>query len=79
MTNWKKRISQRPTVCHGQACIAGTRVLVAVVLDNLAEGNSVEEILADYPSLTREDVFAAVAYAADVLRHDVLLAERASA
>ncbi len=53
---------------NGQACVAWTRVLVSVVLDNLAAGLGVEEIVASYPSLEREDVLAAVAFAAEVMR-----------
>ncbi len=64
--DWRDRISVDPNVCHGQACIAGTRVLVTVVLDNLAAGRTPEEILADYPSITVEDVRAAIAYAAEL-------------
>jgi uncharacterized protein (DUF433 family) len=66
--DWRERISVDPAVCHGQACIQGTRVLVAVVLDNLALGLSMEEILRSYPSLAADDIQAAVAYAADLAR-----------
>ena len=62
---WRERIAVDPNICHGQACIAGTRVLVTVVLDNLAAGRVAEGILADYPSITIEDVRAAIAYAAE--------------
>ena len=65
-TPWQERISVDPAVCHGQACIAGTRILVTVVLDNLATGRTPEEIVADYPSLSLEDVRAAIAYAAEL-------------
>lgn len=64
--DWRDRISVDPNVCHGQACIAGTRVLVTVVLDNLAAGRTAEEILADYPSISVEDLRAAIAYAAEL-------------
>ncbi len=50
-----ERISINPEVCHGKACIKGTRVMVSVVLDNLAEGINVDEILKDYPTLTKTD------------------------
>jgi uncharacterized protein (DUF433 family) len=65
-TNWRDRISVDPKVCHGQACVAGTRVFVSVVLDNLAAGHSPEEIIVEYPSLTLEDVRACLHYAADL-------------
>jgi uncharacterized protein (DUF433 family) len=62
--NWRERISVDPLVCHGKACIAGTRVMVSVVLDNLAAGESPQSILQSYPSLKPDDVQAAMAYAA---------------
>lgn len=65
---WRERITVDPAVCHGQACIKGTRVLVTVVLDNLASGVPADEILRSYPSLRAEDVQAAMAYAAVLAR-----------
>lgn len=65
---WQERITVDPAVCHGQACIKGTRIMVSVVLDNLAAGIPVDELLGSYPSLTAEDVQAAIAYAADLAR-----------
>lgn len=47
-----------PDICHGKACIAGTRVLVSTILDNLAAGIEGEEILRQYPSITRDDLYA---------------------
>jgi len=64
--DWRERITVDPAVCHGQACIKGTRIMAAVVLDNLAAGVKTEEILRSYPSLTAEDLQAAMAYAADL-------------
>jgi uncharacterized protein (DUF433 family) len=66
--NWQDRISVDPAICHGKACIKGTRVMVSVVLDNVAAGVSREEILAGYPSLTPEDIEAAIRYAAELVR-----------
>jgi len=66
--DWRERITVDPAVCHGQACIKGTRVMVAVVLDNLAAGLGMDEILNSYPSLKPDDVQAAMAYAADLAR-----------
>lgn len=65
------RISAAPRICGGYACIRGTRVPVYVVLDFLAAGNSVDEILAEYPQLGREDVLAAVEYAAMLAREEI--------
>ncbi len=66
MIDWHDRISIDPNVCHGKACVRGTRIMVSVVLDNLAAGMSAEEILASYPSLREEDISATLAYAADL-------------
>jgi uncharacterized protein (DUF433 family) len=71
--NWLDYITVDPQVCHGKACITGTRIPVSVVLDNLAEGLEAAEILASYPSLSREAIRAAVAYAAE-LSHERVLA-----
>ncbi len=63
--NLLERISVDPLICHGKACIKGTRIMVSVILDNLAEGVSQDEILKSYPSLKPEDIQAAIAYAAE--------------
>ena len=68
-----ERISIDPQVCHGKACIKGTRIMVSVVLDNLAAGLSPQEIVDNYPPLRLEDVAAAVAYAALLARERVVL------
>jgi uncharacterized protein (DUF433 family) len=66
--NWRERISVDPMVCHGKACIKGTRVMVSVVLDNLEDEQSEASILKSYPSLKHEDVQAAIAYAGELAR-----------
>jgi len=68
MDDWKERIRVNPAVCHGKACIRGTRVMVSVILDNVAAGTPRSEILASYPALKPEDIDAAVAYAAELVR-----------
>jgi len=68
MESWRDRISVNPAVCHGKACIRGTRIMVSVVLDNIAAGIPRSEILASYPSLKPEDIEAALAYAAELVR-----------
>ena len=70
--NWRDYIIVDPAVCHGKACIKGTRVLVSVILDNLAAGLQPEEILASYPSVSREGIQATVAYAAELARERVI-------
>lgn len=70
--NWKDRISVDPNICHGKVCIKGTRIMVSVVLDNLASGEPVESILRSYPALKAEDIQAALWYAADLARDRVV-------
>lgn len=67
------RIALDPAICHGKPCIKGTRIMITVILDNLAEGASPEEIVSEYPPLTIEDVKAAIAYAAELAREEELL------
>lgn len=57
-----QRISVNPNICFGKPCIRGTRIWVSLVLDFLASGMTIEEILEDYPQLTKEDILACVAY-----------------
>ena len=63
--NWRERVTINPVICHGKACIKGTRLMVSVILDNLAEGESYESIISGY-HVTQEDIQAAIAYAADL-------------
>ena len=70
--DWRAYIVVDPAVCHGQACLKGTRITVTVVLDNLAAGYSPDEILHSYPSLSRESTQASIAYAADLSRERIL-------
>ncbi len=66
--DWRDRITIDPLICHGKACIKGTRIMTSIILDNLAEGVSEDEILKSYPSLSSEDVKAAISYAAELSR-----------
>ena len=67
-----QRISIDPAVCFGKPCIRGTRIWVSLVLDHLAAGTSMDEILVDYPALTREDILAAIAYGAEATRERII-------
>lgn len=69
---WQDYIVVDPQVCHGKACIKGTRIMVSVILDNLAAGLSVDDILQSYPTLTREAIQAALEYAAELARERVV-------
>jgi uncharacterized protein (DUF433 family) len=68
MKNWRERIAVNPAICHGRACIRGTRVTVSAVMDNIAAGIPREEILRSYPALQDADIDAALAYAAELAR-----------
>jgi uncharacterized protein (DUF433 family) len=70
--DWRDYIVVDSAICHGQACIRGTRIPAAVVLDNLASGETVDDVLRSYPTLTREAVQATVAYAAELARERVV-------
>jgi uncharacterized protein (DUF433 family) len=70
--NWRDYIVSDPAVCHGNACVKGTRIPVSVVLDNLAAGLCAEEIIRSYPSLGRESILASIAYAAELAHERIL-------
>ncbi len=67
------RITTDPQVCHGKACIKGTRIMVSVILDNLAARVPEPEILRNYPTLKPEDIAAVLEYAALLAREEVIL------
>ena len=69
---WQDRIVVIPDVHHGDACVKGTRIPVAIIIGSLADGMSIGDIIGAYPQLAIEDVQAALAYAAEAVRHDVL-------
>lgn len=75
-----QRISIDPEICFGKPCIRGHRIWVSLVLDLLAAGTSIEEILDQYPGVTREDVLACIAYGSEMSREryvDIPVAKRA--
>ena len=72
MNSLLERISIDPSVCFGKPCIRGTRIWVSLILDFLASGTSMEELLEEYPQLTLEDVLAAIAYGAEMARDQKL-------
>jgi uncharacterized protein (DUF433 family) len=61
---WQERVTIDPQVCHGRPCIKGTRIMVSIILDHLAGGETAEEIRRQYPALTDDDIRAALGYAA---------------
>ena len=64
------RIVSNPAIMRGKPTIKGTRITVELVLDELGQGASVDELIRDYPQLGRDDVLAALRFAADWLRHE---------
>ncbi|MBY0505729.1 MAG: DUF433 domain-containing protein [Bryobacteraceae bacterium] len=68
MNELLRRVSVDPLVCSGRPCIRGTRIWVSLLLDFLASGSSMDEILQEYPQLEREDLLAAIAYGAEMSR-----------
>lgn len=64
------RISINPNVCHGKPVIKGTRVLVGNILGALGSGDSIEEVLEDYPNISREDVLAAMDFGGELSRFE---------
>ena len=77
MIKWREYLVSDPNICGGQLCAKGTRVLVTVILDSLAEGAGREEILHSYPSLQPHHIDAALAYAAELAHEESLLPLRA--
>ena len=70
--NWKEYISYNPNICHGKAHIKGTRVMISVILDCLAEGMSDDEILENYPTLKKEHIQIALQYGAVLAREEII-------
>jgi len=69
--DWRERIGTSPKICHGKACIKGTRVMVSVVLDNLAAGESHASIRRGY-HIEEEDIQAALRYASEMARERIV-------
>ena len=63
-----ERIVVDPNVCFGKPCIRGTRIWISLILDFLSNGMTIEEIITEYPQLTKEDIHAALAYGAEMAR-----------
>lgn len=78
-TSFLDRIEINPQIMLGKPVIRGTRITVEIILKKLAQDISVDEILDDYPRLSREDIQAAIAYAASALGTDEVLPLEAAA
>ncbi len=66
--DWRDRIGADSNICHGKVCIKGTRIMVSVILDNLAGGITQDAILRSYPTLKVEDIQASLSYAAELAK-----------
>ncbi len=66
-----ERITIDANICHGQACIKGTRIPVHQIIGMLANGDTIEELLKEYPSLTRDDILACLDYAASLAEEQI--------
>ncbi len=72
--NYKERISVNPNMMLGKPCIKGTRITIELIIKKLSEGITNEQLLNGYPNLTEDDIRAALAYSADVISREELLA-----
>lgn len=71
--DWKKIVFIDPDLHHGEPCIKGTRVPVSIIVGSIADGMTFDEVITEYPQLTNEAIRAALAYAAEIVRQDILL------
>ena len=71
---YAERIKRDPAICGGEPVVAGTRVTIRTILASLAEGDGIDDILADFPSLSRDDVRAVIAFAAASTEEDLPVA-----
>ncbi len=69
------RINVNPDICNGQPVIEGTRITVQTILEFLAAGDTIDEVLEEYPSLSREDVLACVRFSSELMKHRFSLRE----
>lgn len=71
MFDWQQHIAADPQVMYGKPCIKGTRIPVDLILDKLAAGQTIEDLLGGYPQLTRARIQACLHYGADSVRNDI--------
>ncbi|MCB9343405.1 MAG: DUF433 domain-containing protein [Saprospiraceae bacterium] len=72
MKHWRDHIESNPEILYGKAVIRNTRIPVDLLLEKLSEGENIEELLLAYPRLTKDDVFAAFAFAAEMIKGEVV-------
>ncbi|OHD56623.1 MAG: antitoxin [Spirochaetes bacterium GWF1_49_6] len=69
-SNMKQRVVIDPNICHGKPVIKGTRVLISNLIADLASGLSIDEIIVNYPNVSREDIQAALSFAGELTRFE---------
>ena len=72
--DWRKFITAKAEICHGRACFDGTRIMVTVVLDCLASGMTADEIVREYPSLSKDHILASLSYSAELAKERIVAA-----
>ena len=72
--NWKDHIEVNPEVLVGKPIIKGTRISVELILDRMADGWSMEDVLSSYPHISREDVLAALSFASELFKEETFVA-----
>ena len=72
--DWRKHITSDPDICHGKPCITGTRVMISVILDCLVAEMTPEQIMDEYPSVTKSGILAALAYSSELTQERILAA-----
>jgi len=72
MNDWRNYIESKPTLLYGKPVVKGTRIPVDLLLEKLSKGEGVEDLLEAYPRLKREDVFASLAFAAEMIKNEVV-------
>lgn len=70
---WQQHIVIDPEIHHGEPCIKGTRIPVSIIIGSLADGMTFDEILSYYPQLSHDHIRAALAYAAEMMKHEILV------
>ena len=71
-----ERITVDPAICHGKPCIRGHRIWVSIVVDLLADGMTIEQVIMQYPGLELDDIRACMAYAAEMTRERIVVSGR---
>jgi uncharacterized protein (DUF433 family) len=69
----ESRIVIDPTICNGRPIISGTRITAQTILEFLGTGDTIEDVLAEYPTLTREDILAVIRYSSKLMSHHFTL------